>query len=440
MLSLSLSIYFCVMIDKTVEATNDPTLKSWVPVPTGSDFPIQNLPFGIFQSEHQHPRVCVAIGEYVLDLFACQQEDFFGALLIDDNVFENAFLNDLIKLGKYKTRALRYAISLLLREDNTTLKNRGDVYRKFLHKQSEIQMLLPISPGDYTDFYSSIQHATNVGKMFRPDNPLLPNWKHIPVGYHGRSSSIVVSGTEVRRPKGQMIAKDGDAPFFGATKQLDFELEMAFITYEGKPLGQCITTDEADDYIFGMVLFNDWSARDIQRWEYVPLGPFLSKSFASSISPWVVTLDALEPFRVEGEKQDPEVLEYLKFNGKKHIDIKLEVSIQPEFTVPTVVSRSNYKYLYWNMAQQLAHQTINGCNVRAADIYASGTISGTAKDSYGSMLELTWRGETPLRMSNGTERKFIEDYDTVTMKAWCEKDNVRIGFGEVSGKILPAFK
>lgn len=428
------------MIEKIVQETNDPKLRSWLPVPEGSDFPIQNLPFGIFQPEDKQPRVGIAIGDYVLDLLACNKEDFFGALLIDDSVFENHFLNDLIKLGKYKTRALRYAISLLLQEENTSLKNRKDVFTKFLHKQSDVKMLMPVNPGDYTDFYSSIQHATNVGKMFRPDNPLLPNWKHLPVGYHGRCSSIVVSGTEVRRPKGQILPKDSTTPVFSETKELDFELEMAFITCEGKEQGLHITTDEADDFIFGMVIFNDWSARDIQRWEYVPLGPFLSKSFASSISPWVVTLDALEPFRVGGEKQDPEVLDYLQYEGKKNIDIKLEVSILPEFTNPTVVSRSNYKYMYWNMAQQLAHQTINGCNVRATDMYASGTISGEEQDSFGSMLELTWRGENPILMSDGSERKFINDYDTVIMKAWCENEHVRIGFGDVNGKIMPAFK
>ncbi|MBC8047112.1 MAG: fumarylacetoacetase [Fimbriimonadaceae bacterium] len=420
--------------------TNDPSLKSWIPVAQGSDFPIQNLPFGIFKLEDEHPRAGVAIGDFILDLYECQKEDFFGALLIDDSVFENYFLNDLIKLGKYKTRALRFAVSLLLREENQTLQNRKDVYKKFLHPQSEVEMLMPINPGDYTDFYSSIAHATNVGKMFRPDNPLLPNWKHLPVGYHGRCSSIVVSGTEIRRPKGQIVLKDQTDPVYSETKELDFELEMAFITHEGKMQGLHITTEEADDFIFGMVIFNDWSARDIQRWEYVPLGPFLSKSFASSISPWVVTLDALEPFRCEGEKQIPEVLNYLKFTGKKNIDINLEVLIQPEFAETTVVSKSNYKYLYWNMAQQLAHQTINGCNIRSADIYASGTISGEDRTSFGSMLELTWRGTNPIIMSSGNERKFIDDYDTVIMKAWSEKDGVRIGFGEVSGKILPALK
>ena len=420
--------------------SNDPKLSSWVPVEAGSDFPIQNLPFGIFKKEDTHPRVGVAIGNFVLDLHALHQEDFFGALLLDKNIFYTHYLNDLIKTGKYKIKALRYAISLLLREGNESLRTRADVYTRFLIPMEQVEMLLPINPGDYTDFYSSEQHATNIGKMFRPDNPLLPNWKHMPIGYHGRTSSIIKSGTEIRRPKGQIILKEGDNPIFTATRQLDFELEMAFITHEGKPLGESITTEEADDYIFGMVIFNDWSARDIQRWEYVPLGPFLAKNFASSISSWVVTLDALEPFRIAGEKQNPDVLDYLKFEGNKNIDINLEVYISPEFTQPSLISRSNYKNLYWNMTQQLAHQTCNGCNVRAADIYASGTISGNEPDSFGSMMELTWRGEHPLMMQDGSERKFINDFDTVIMKAWCEKDGIRIGFGEVRNKILPAFK
>ncbi len=423
----------------TIEA-NDPSLTSWVPVEAGSDFPIQNLPFGVFRKGDDHPRVGVAIGNYVLDLYAMQQADYFGALLIEDAAFRSNNLNVLIKTGKYKIRALRQAISTYLRSDNTRLKNEEKVYGKFLLRMEDVELLLPIEPGDYTDFYSSIQHATNIGKMFRPDNPLLPNWKHMPIGYHGRCSSIVATGTEIRRPKGQIIYKDGDAPQFKATEQLDFELEMAFITHEGKMQGLNITTEEADDFIFGMVIFNDWSARDIQRWEYVPLGPFLSKNFASSISPWVVTLDALEPFRIPGEKQEPEVLDYLKFEGDKNIDINLAVYIHPEFTNASLVSRSNYKYMYWNMTQQLAHQTVNGCNVRAADIYASGTISGNEPDSFGSMMELTWRGANPLIMEDGSERKFINDYDTVFIKAWCEKNGVRIGFGEVRNKILPAFK
>ena len=277
-------------------------------------------------------------------------------------------------------------------------------------------------------------------KLFRdPENALLPNWKYIPVGYHGRASSIILSGEEIHRPKGQQKPKDDEPPVFGPCKLLDFELEMAFITYDGKPLGESISTKEADDFIFGMVLFNDWSARDIQKWEYVPLGPFLAKNFASSISAWIVTLDALEPFRVKGPEQDPKVFPYLEYQGEKNIDINLEVLIQPEeHDEASSICRSNYKYMYWNQTQQLAHHTINGCNIKAGDMYASGTISGPTEDSYGSMLELSWKGSKTVKLKGGEERKFIQDKDTVIMRGHCEKDGVRIGFGEVSTKVLPA--
>jgi fumarylacetoacetase len=304
---------------------------------------------------------------------------------------------------------------------------------------SEAEMLMPVFVRDYTDFYSSRDHATNVGKMFRdPANALLPNWLHLPVGYHGRASSIVVSGVPIHRPKGQTRPDEQAPPVFGPCKLLDFELEMAFITFDGKPLGQSISTAEADDFIFGMVIFNDWSARDIQKWEYVPLGPFLAKNFASSISPWVVTLDALEPFRVEGQKQDPAVLPYLQFDGIKNIDIDLKVLIQPENAEPTMVSHSNYKYMYWNMEQQLAHHTVNGCNINAGDMMASGTISGPDEGSFGSMLEISWQGTKPVKMADGGERKFIQDGDTVVMKACAQKNGIKVGFGEVRTKVLPA--
>ncbi len=274
--------------------------------------------------------------------------------------------------------------------------------------------------------------------MFRdPNNALLPNWKYIPVGYHGRASSIVVSGTPIIRPKGQQKPNDDEPPVFGPCKLLDFELEMAFVTYQGKKLGESISTAEADDYIFGMCLFNDWSARDIQKWEYVPLGPFLAKNFASSISPWIVTLDALEPFRVSGPAQDPKVFEYLEYNGNKHIDINLEVAIKPEGSEEKVVSNSNYKHMYWNMNQQLAHHTVNGCDINVGDMMASGTISGNDESAYGSMLEISWKGTKPVQMPDGTERKFIADNDTVIMRGYSEKDGVRVGFGEVSSKVLP---
>lgn len=419
-------------------AANNPQLKSWVPVEAGSDFPIQNLPFGIFQYNGGLPRVGVAIGQYVLDVYALHSAGFLTGFDFTESMLQNAYLNDLMRIGKVKMRDLRDRISILLQDTQTELQEFPEVYGKILVPMSAVRMCMPVLPGDYTDFYSSIVHATNVGSMFRPDNPLMPNWKHLPVGYHGRSSSMLVSGVPFHRPMGQTIVKEGDKPTFGPTKQLDFELEMAFITFEGKPLGQRISTAEADDFIFGMVIFNDWSARDIQRWEYVPLGPFLAKNFASSVSPWVVTLDALEPFRLAGDKQDPEVLPYLQFTGEKHLDIHLTVSITTPGAEPFIVCESNYKNMYWTMEQQLAHQTVNGCNVRAGDMYASGTISAPHPNGYGSMLELTWRGTKPITLADGQTRSFIEDGDIVTIQAWSEKNGVRIGFGEVSAEVLPA--
>ena len=300
-------------------------------------------------------------------------------------------------------------------------------------------MQLPVQVGDYTDFYASKEHATNVGIMFRgKENALMPNWLHLPVGYHGRSSSIITTDIPVRRPKGQTLPVGAKSPIFGPSKAVDFELEMAFITTDANDLGDPIPIEDAEDYIFGLVLFNDWSARDIQRWEYVPLGPFLGKNFASSISPWIVTLDALEPFRVESPTQNPIPLDYLQYQGKKSFDISLEVAIKPENNKETVVSRSNFKYMYWNMAQQLAHHTVNGCPVNAGDMMGSGTISGPTPDSYGSMLELSWKGEKPLLLSDGLKRKFINDNDTVILRGHSEKNGLRIGFGEVKTKLLPS--
>ena len=298
--------------------------------------------------------------------------------------------------------------------------------------------MVPVKVGNYTDFYSSIEHATNVGSMFRgPDNALLPNWRHLPVAYHGRASSIIGSGQQIHRPKGQFQVSDG-IPTLGPTQKLDFELEMAFITCENNPLGDCIPANKVEDYIFGFVLFNDWSARDFQTWEYQPLGPFLAKNFASSISPWVVTLDALEPFRVDGPEQDPEVLPYLESYGPKNFDINLEVAIKTQESEENVISRTNFKHMYWNVNQQLAHHTINGCNVKVGDMFASGTISGSKPGSYGSMLELAWNGTKPLTLSDGSNRSFIEDQDTVVMRGFAEKNGVRIGFGEVSTRVLPS--
>ena len=418
---------------------NDPKLKSWVEVPAGSDFPIQNLPFGIFRTESQLPHVCCAIGDKLIDLKALHVMGYLENLpfTLDDMV--SPTLNKCMRHGKQGMRELRNRVSKLLRSDMPDLRDKEHHVRQVLFNQNEVQLLMPIEVGDYTDFYSSEDHARNVGIMFRdPSKALLPNWKHLPVGYHGRASSIVISGTPVVRPKGQTNASDESLPVFGPTKQLDFELEMAFVTFSGKPMGHSISTAEADDYIFGMLLFNDWSARDIQRWEYVPLGPFLAKNFASTVSPWVVTLDALEPFRTPGVVQDPEVLPYLKYEGEKNIDIQLEVAIQPENGVESVVSKSNYKHMYWNMTQQLAHHTVNGCNIRCGDMMASGTISGPTEGSFGSMLEIAWKGTKPIGLNDGSTRTFIQDGDSVILRGHAEKNGIRVGFGECAGKVMPA--
>lgn len=417
---------------------NDPSLKSWVEVAPNSDFSIQNLPFGVFKTQSSTPRLGVAIGDYVLDLLMLNRLGFLDDFKIPNTVFDNSYLNDFIALGKPFCRLFRQRISNLLNVTNPELRDNKDARTKVLHYKNNVQMLMPVKVGDYTDFYSSIDHATNVGTMFRdPANALLPNWKHLPVGYHGRASSIVVSGTDFHRPKGQTKPADSELPVFGACKSLDFELEMAFVIGKPTQMGQTISTGEADDYIFGMMLFNDWSARDIQTWEYVPLGPFLAKNFASTVSPWVVTLDALEPFRTAGYTQEPKVLPYLEYKGDKNIDINLEVLLQPEKGEENLICSSNYKYMYWTMEQQLAHHTINGCNVAIGDLMASGTISGPTPESYGSMLELAWKGTKPLKLKDGSERKFIQDNDTVILRGYCQKNGVRVGFGEAKGKVLP---
>lgn len=424
---------------KRVLKTNDPGLKSWVDVPAGSDFPIQNLPFGIFKTRYLTPVAGVAIGDYVLDLVYLHENGYLDGLELPPGIFNQKYLNDFLALGKKKIRTVRTRISELLQHDNDELYSNGVAREIALIPKAEVQMLLPVRIPNYTDFYSSEEHATNVGSMFRdPKNALLPNWKHLPVGYHGRASSIVVSGTNIHRPKGQIKTADKKLPEFSATQKLDFELEVAFITCGESKLGHSISVAQVDDYIVGFVLFNDWSARDIQQWEYVPLGPFLGKNFASTISPWIVTMDALEPFRVSGPPQDPKVLPYLAYEGKKNFDVLLEVLFQSDNSDQTILCRSNYKYLYWNINQQLAHHTVNGCNVQVGDLYASGTISGPSPGSYGSMLELSWNGQRPLTMPDGSERRFLEDGDTVIMRGYAEKDGVRIGFGECKGKILPA--
>ena len=411
-------------------------MNTWIDIPKDSDFSIYNLPFGIFSSKNVSKRIGVAVGNKVIDLLACNDLNIFEDLNIDNSIFENDFLNDFINLGKNKTNKVREIIQLQLTDDNSVLKKNNGL----IISMNNIEMHLPVKIGDYTDFYSSIEHASNIGSMFRdPKNPLLPNWKYLPVGYHGRASSIVVSEVDVYRPKGQIKPIDSDSPIFSASKRVDFELEMGFIIGKNSSLGQSVSTNQAEEYIFGKVLFNDWSARDIQKWEYVPLGPFLGKSFASSISPWVVTIEALDPFKVKGPAQDPEVLEYLKYEGLKNYDINLSVSIIPEKSdIESVICRSNFKYMYWNMSQQIAHHTINGCNLNIGDIMASGTISGKSNNSYGSMLELSWGGKKSILLKDGLSRTFVEDYDSIIMRGYCERDNIRVGFGEVKTKLLPS--
>jgi fumarylacetoacetase len=414
-------------------------MKSWLNIAADTEFSMYNFPFGICLVDHQKPRLASILGDYVIDLAAMNALGFFHELNIAEGVFENNYLNDFIALGKKTTNRVRAILIDTFNDENSGLAVNEEYQKLILKNYKDVKMLMPVKVGNYTDFYSSIQHATNVGTMFRdPKNALLPNYKHIPIGYHGRASSITVSGTNFHRPKGQTKPADVELPLFGPTKQLDFELEMAFITGKSTKLGESIATQEAEDFIFGMVLFNDWSARDMQTWEYVPLGPFLAKNFCSTVSPWVVTLEALAPFRVQGEIQEPEVLPYLKYAGEKNIDINLSVSIATETGIEKQISLSNYKYMYWNMNQQLAHHTVNGCNIEVGDMYASGTISGNDESAYGSMLELTWRGTKPIQMPDGSERKFINDYDTVIMKGYALKGDIKVGFGEVKAMVLPA--
>ena len=412
---------------------------SWIEVNSNSHFPIQNIPFGIFQHSDTGPRVASIIGDTIIDLYELENLGYLEGTNVDPETLKSRYLNDFIALGKAVTNAVRQKIMDVFDASNPQLEDNLEHRIKVLIPCNDVEMLMPVNVGDYTDFYSSEQHAYNVGCMFRdPDNALMPNWKHIPVGYHGRASSIVVSGTDIHRPKGQQRPDNSQPPVFGPCRLLVFELEMAFVVGRENMLGDSISTDEAEDHIFGMCIFNDWSARDIQKWEYVPLGPFLAKNFASSISPWIVTMEAIEDFKTPGPTQDPKVLPYLEYDGDKNYDVNLEVIIQTPGGDQKTVSQSNYKYMYWNMCQQLAHHTVNGCNVQVGDMMASGTISGPDKSEYGSMLEISWQGKNPIDMPDGTQRKFLLDHDTVIMKAYGEKDGVRIGFGEVRTKILPS--
>jgi len=408
-------------------------MQNWLNVSDLHDFSIHNLPFGVVNRDGVSSP-CVAIGDQILDLRRASELGVLNGLPFDSNVFQNDLLNPFISTGKSNRSAFRVFIQNALTDESSSLFNHKE---DCLIDRLSAKMELPLHIGDYTDFYSSIEHATNVGKMFRdPENALLPNWRHIPVGYHGRASSIVVSGTEIKRPNGQTIAPDATQPTFGPSKRVDFELEMAFVVGSKTDLGSTIPVAEAENHIFGMTVFNDWSARDIQKWEYVPLGPFLAKNFASTMSPWIVTMEALEPFRCASVKQEPEVLPYLQYEGDKNFDINLEVDLSPEGADATTICRSNFKYMYWNMAQQLAHHTVNGCNVNVGDMMASGTISGKDENSYGSMLELCWGGKKDIPLNNGDTRKFIQNGDTITMRAFCDNGEIRVGFGESIGKIV----
>jgi len=414
-------------------------MKSFIEVSPESHFPIQNLPFGVFRLKiGGDPCIGVAIGDYVLDLSVIEEEELFtDTLLGHKKVFNKTSINEFMSLGSLAWHEVREILQSILAEDNPQLRDDPTLRRIALVPMEDVIMCLPVEIGDYTDFYSSKEHATNVGTMFRgKDNALMPNWLHLPVAYHGRASSIVVSGTKVRRPSGQAKPADFDSPVFGPTKLLDFELETGFFIGQGNLLGEPISVNDASDHIFGMVLVNDWSARDIQTWEYQPLGPFLAKNFATSISPWVVTMEALEPFKVKGPEQEPVPLPYLQSKGDCTYDIQLDVFLKTENQKePYKIASSNFKYLYWNMCQQLAHHTVNGCNTKTGDLMASGTISGPTKDSFGSMLELTWRGENPIKLPNGEERKFLEDGDILSISGFAQGDGYRVGFGEVSGKI-----
>lgn len=417
-------------------------LRSFIDVESHSHFPIQNLPYGVFRPQTGGtPRIGVAIGDYVLDLSALDDAGHFRSTAVaGKEVFHQPTLNAYMALGRPVWREVREQIQRLLRADEPSLRDDQALREKALFKQSEVEMLLPAQIGDYTDFYASKYHASNVGMMFRgKDNALMPNWTHLPVGYHGRASSVVLSGTDVRRPLGQMKPADATEPVFGPCRQLDYELEMGWLIGPGNAQGEQISVENAEEHIFGLVLVNDWSARDIQSWEYQPLGPFLSKNFATSISPWVVPIDALEPFRVEGPEQSPEPLPYLKQSRQSAFDIHLEAYLQGEkMTESQCICATNFHHLYWSMAQQIAHHTVGGCNLRTGDLLASGTISGPEKESRGCLLESTWRGAEPIPMPNGEKRIWIEDGDQLTITGWCQGDGYRIGFGEVTGRVLPA--
>ena len=416
-------------------------LRSFIDLPPDSHFPIQNLPYGIFSPPGERPRPGVRIGDSVLDLAALARAGLFtGPHLASTDAFSRPTLNDFMALGRPAWREARATLQDLLSADNPALRDDEAFRRRALVPADEVTMHLPAAVGDFTDFYSSREHASNVGRMFRdPDDPLLPNWLHLPVAYHGRASSVVVSGVDVRRPWGQTKEAGADAPSFRPSREVDFELEVGAFVGPGNPLGEPVPVGEAQDHVFGLVLVNDWSARDIQRWEYRPLGPFLAKNFATSISPWIVTLEALAPFRVAGPEQEPRPLPYLRAERPCAYDVHLEASLQDdEMEEPAVITRTNFRHLYWSLCQQVAHHTVTGCNLRPGDLLASGTVSGPTPDSYGSLLELSWRGERPISLPNGDVRTYLQDGDRLSLTGWCQGDGYRVGFGEVTAQLLPA--
>lgn len=419
-------------------------LRSFIPVDPNSHFPIQNLPYGVFRrNDHHSPRVGVAIGEYVLDLAVIEEAGLFNSSVVaGKKLFNRSSLNAFIDLGYQAWHEVRTILQKLLSADDPTLKENSRLCDEAIVSQKEIELLLPVEIGNYTDFYASKEHASNVGTIFRgKENALMDNWVHLPVGYHGRASSVVVSGTHIHRPWGQIKPSDQPYPQFAPTQQLDFELEIGWFVGPGNKLGEPIAMDEAEKQIFGLVLVNDWSARDIQAWEYRPLGPFLAKNFATSISPWVVPFAAIEPFRVPGPEQNPQPLPYLQQKRDGAFDIHLEAYLQADGDDRAKrICVTNFRYMYWSMSQQIVHHTITGCNLKSGDLLASGTISGPTKDARGCLLELTWGGKEPIRLESGKERVWLEDGDQLTITGWCQGDGYRIGFGEVTGRILPPVK
>lgn len=413
-------------------------LKSFIEISPDSHFPMQNLPYGVFKpDESSAPRPGVAIGDYVLDLQVIASAGLFNAPILSD-CFHQPNLNKFLEMGRPAWKEARATIQKLLSSMEPALRDNASLKQKALIPAVKVQMLLPMAIGDYTDFFSSMHHAKNCGLMFRgPENAINPNWFHLPIAYHGRASSIVVSGTDIIRPRGQGHPS-GNSPYFGPSRKLDFELEMAAVVGPGNKLGESVDVNEAAEHIFGLVLMNDWSARDIQAWEYVPLGPFLGKSFGTTISPWIVTLDALEPFGCDAPQQNPCPLPYLAEKISKNYDISLEVQIRPAGEEASyVVTRSNFNHLYWTVTQQLAHHTINGCNLRPGDLLGTGTISGPEPESYGCLLELTWNGQKTVSLGGAT-RKFLEDGDEVIFTGCCKGNGYNVGFGMCSGKIVPS--